>query len=187
SSDLNRALNFIALHGKRYLLRHWLVLPCGFVHSRICCPTRPIHLERCWSKSTHDEVAVAVSGAVEITLVTCTEVVTRDHYPVRMGRIIKVHILRFRELRRDGVIPTRFVLRVPVSNSRTSGDVQVIAFFCEFGAHERHPGQLFFGVNLSGPSRYGDAATGDASRFFHLAALREIYSGHAYDCEQSKS
>src|SRR5438552_1284407 len=134
---------------------------------------RPIHLKWSWSETAHDEVAVAVSRTVQVTLLGRSQIVTRNYNPVRVWVGIEVHELRFFECRFYGVVSGRFVGRIPVSHRRTGDDVEGIAFLGELRAVECHPRGLFFGVDFPRPAQNGHSATSNAAGSLHRSILRE--------------
>src|SRR5439155_17555163 len=113
---------------------------------------RPIHLKWRWSETAHDEVAVTISGTVQVTLLICSQIIARDHDPVRMWVRVEVHELWFAERRFDSVVAGGLVRRVPVSHGWAGDDVKGIAFFGQLRAVESHPGGRFFGVDFSCPA-----------------------------------
>src|SRR5688572_12408584 len=160
---VDSAFNLVAFHCHRDLLRDRFTDGGGFVHCRIGAAAWSIHLKRGWTKTAYDEVAVAVSRAVEVALLIGAEIVAGDYDAVGMRMVIETHVLRLFKGRCDGVVAGRFVRRVPIGHRWTSYDVQRVAFFGEFCAVQSQSGGLFFGVDLSGPTGNGDSTAGDAA------------------------
>ena len=75
----------------------------GFIDCRIGSAA-PIHLKRCRAKPAHDELAVAISRAIEIILLVSSQIIACDHDAVRMRVRHEGHELRLAEVCRHGVI-----------------------------------------------------------------------------------
>ncbi len=111
---VDRALDAVALDRHGDLLGDGLVLAGGLVHRCPCFSTPAVHLEGRGPESAHDEVAVAVGGAVQVALFGGPHVVAGDEDAVRVRVIVDVHVLRLVERRLHRVVARRLVRGVPV-------------------------------------------------------------------------
>src|SRR5437588_3979381 len=132
---------------------------------------RPIHLKWRWSETAHDELAVTIGRAVQVTLLGRSQIVARNYYPVRVWVSVEVHELRFFERRFDGVVSGRFVGWIPIGHCRTSDNVKGIANFFELRAVESHAGGLLFGVDFPRPAGHRHSATRHAAGSLHRTLL----------------
>jgi len=89
------------------------------------------------------------------------QIVAGDHDPVGVRMAVQVHELGLFEGGLDGVLAAGLVGWVPVSDCRSSGDVQGLAFFGELGVIEAVSRFLFTGVDFALPAGYGNAAAFD--------------------------
>jgi hypothetical protein len=125
--SVDGAFDLVPFDGHCNFLRDRLAFIGGFVNGCIGFSTASIQLEGIGSEAADDEAAVAISRAIEVALLAGTQVVTGDHYAVRMRVAVEVHILGFVEDRLDGVIAGGFVGRVPVGDGRAGNDMEAFA------------------------------------------------------------
>ena len=77
------AIDFVVFDRHCNFLRNRLAWDRRFMHGVVCFASA-VHLKRLRTKSAHDEAAVAIGCAIEITLLRCTQVVAGDEDSVRM-------------------------------------------------------------------------------------------------------
>src|SRR6185437_3462923 len=130
------ARNLVTLHRKRDQLLDRLILAWGLVNRGARGAFSAVHLEGSGTESAHDEVAVAVSGAIEICLLIGAHVVTGDEYAVRMRVVVERHVLGLAERRADGVVAACLVRRIPVGDGGAGRHVESVAVLGELGVVE---------------------------------------------------
>src|SRR4051812_37370578 len=148
----------IALYRHCDLLGNGLADTCGLIYGRVSDRWTAAHLERCGTKSADDKCSVTVRRAIEITLLVGSEIVTGDHDPVGMRMIVEAHVLRLGKRRTYGVIAFCDIRGVPIGHGRAGGYVKSFAILRQLGTVKREARGLFFGVDLTGPPVYQDAA-----------------------------
>src|ERR1051325_2671412 len=162
---VNRASDLITFYRHRNFLRDRLADAGSFVYGRIRDRSAATHLKRCRTKSADNKSAVSVSSAIQITLLVGTEIVTRYHAPIRMRVIVEIHVLGLGKRRADGVISFGNICRVPVGYGRTGCDVKAVTLLGKLCAVESKACGRLFGVDLSRPALYQNAAPSDSCRW----------------------
>ena len=135
---------------------HRLAGSGGLVHRGVAFAATPVHLERRWTEATDDEVAVAVGGAIEITLRGHPHVVAGDHDPVRVGMVIETHVVRLGEGGFHGIGSARAIGGVPIGHRGPGRDLQLSRRSGELCVSEGTSRLLFAGVDLARPSLHRD-------------------------------